>query len=98
MSYDIHRRLREQASVEGWITYDPATNQARSITLHTVRRADQLVLGVDTRAFRQPKSFSELQRDQGITGVFDVSDLYDSESSQEELESYADALAAIGRG
>lgn len=95
MADEIHRALREPATVEGWITYHPEHQTARSINLRRVMRSDQMDLGIDARAFRQHKTFSQLQREQGVTGAFDVAELFDSQSSEEELEAYDAALRRL---
>ena len=95
MADEIHRALREPAAVEGWITYDPEHQAARSINLRRVVRSDQMDLGIDARAFRDRKTFSQLQREQGVTGPFDVAELYDPQSPEEELEAYDAALRRL---
>src|SRR5207249_4048531 len=64
LSDSIHAALREPATIEGWVTYDPGTQQARSINVRSVRRAEQIML-VDTGAFREHRTFKELQAAQG---------------------------------
>jgi hypothetical protein len=95
MADEIHRALREPTTVEGWITYDPANQTARSISLRRVMQSEQISLGIDARAFRRRKSFAQLQREQGVTGVFEIRELHDSESSEEELEAYDTALRRL---
>jgi hypothetical protein len=95
MADNIHEALREPATVDGWITYDPASQEARSISLHQVMRADQTSLRIDSRAFQRRKTFADLQEEQGTTGLFDVNDLHDSISSEEELEAYEEALQRL---
>jgi hypothetical protein len=95
MADEIHQVLREPATVEGWITYDPSNQSVRSINLRRVMRTDQMALGIDARAFRRRRTFSQLQHDQGVTGVFDVAVLHDSESPEEELEAYDAALRRL---
>jgi hypothetical protein len=87
MADAIHEALREPATVDGWITYDPANQEARSISLRRVMRADQTSLGIDIHAFRRRKTF----------GLFDVGELYDSVSSEEELEAYEEALQRLAQ-
>ena len=95
MADEIHRALREPATVEGWITYDPEQQTARSISLRRVMRGDQMHLGIDARAFRDRKTFAQLQHEQGVTGLFDVAELYDAESPEKELEAYDAALQRL---
>jgi hypothetical protein len=95
MADDIHQGLREPATVEGWITYDPSDSAARSINLRRVMRGDQLPLGIDTRAFRRRRTFAQLQREQGVTGLFNVADLVDRESPAQELDAYEAALQRL---
>jgi len=92
MADAIQEALREPTTMEGWLTYDPGTQEARSITIRTVRLADQLLLGVDARGFWRRRGFAELQQEQGVTGVFDIDALYDSTTSEEELDAYEAAL------
>jgi len=95
MADEIHSALREPSTVEGWITYDPSNQEARSINLRQVMSGDQLVLGVDTRAFRRRRTFADLQRAQGVNGLLEIDDLFDSESSEDELDAYDDALQRL---
>jgi hypothetical protein len=95
MADAIHQALREPATVDGWIIYDPANQEARSISLRRVMRADQMSLGIDIHAFRRKKTFGQLQREQGVSGLFDVVELHDSISSEDELEAYEDALQRL---
>src|SRR2546422_418367 len=46
---EIHHVLREPATVEGWIMYDPSDHAARAINLRRVMRSDQIALGIDAR-------------------------------------------------
>ena len=55
-------------------------------------RSDQIALGIDARTFRRRKAFLQLQQEQGVTGEFDVIDLHDGESSEEQLAAYDAAL------
>ena len=95
LSDDIHNALREPAAMEGSIVYDPVSHEARSILIRNVRVADQLVLGVDSQAFRRRRDFYELKEQQGITGVVDIAALYDDVTPTEELNAYAAALDQI---
>ncbi len=92
MADDIQEALREPATMEGWLTYDPGTQEARSITIRSVRLADQLVLGIEPRGFWRRREFAELQQEQGVSGAFDIDALYDSITPEEELEAYEAAL------
>jgi hypothetical protein len=92
MADAIQEALREPTTMEGWLTYDPGTQEARSITIRTVRLADQLVLGMEASGFWRRRGFTELQQEQGITGVFDIDDLHDATTSEEELDAYEAAL------
>lgn len=89
---DIQKALREPAALEGWIVYDPGSNEARSILIQNVRVADQLVLGIDARAFRRRRDFEELRERQGITGAVDIAALYDAVTPTDELNAYAAEL------
>jgi len=40
-------------------------------------------------------TIGQLQREQGVTGLFDVVELHDSLSSADELEAYEDALQRL---
>jgi len=57
MADQIKEALREPATMEGWITFDPETQESRSIFIRSVRLGDQLPLAIDAREFRrQPAS------------------------------------------
>lgn len=92
---EIQAALREPATVEGWIVYDPESQIARSILTSTVRVVDQLVLGIDAHAFRRRRGFAELKREQGVSGIVDIAALYDATAAPAELEAYAEALEQI---
>lgn len=95
MADDIQEALREPPTIDGWITYDPSNQEAKSVSLRQVMRADQMSLGIDIHAFRRRKTFAQLQKEQGVTGVFDPDELYDSISSEEELNAYEEALQRL---
>src|SRR5438445_11687899 len=92
MADEIHHVLREPATVEGWIMYDPSDHAARAINLRRVMRSDQIALGIDARTFRRRTAFLQLQQEQGGTREFDVFALHDGESSEEQFAAYAAAL------
>jgi hypothetical protein len=95
LSEEIKAGLREPAEVEGWVTYDPSTQEVRAINLRTVRRGKQLVLDVDPWAFRHRMTFKELQAEQGVSGIFNTRELHDSESSETDLDAYEEALQQL---
>jgi hypothetical protein len=95
MADDIHHALRTPATVEGLITYDPASQSARRIDLRRVMRGSQLAIHVDAEQFRRRRTFRQLQREQGKTGRFDVADLYDADSSEAELAAYDSAVREL---
>jgi hypothetical protein len=95
MADDIHQALREPATVEGLITYDPSSHSVRRIDLRRVMRGSQLAMHVDAARFRRRRTFRQLQRDQGKTGRFDVADLYDGDSSDAELAAYDSAVREL---
>jgi hypothetical protein len=95
MADEIHQALREPATVEGWITYDPVDQAARAINPRRVMHGDQLALGIDARAFTRRRSFAQLQREQHVTGLIDAAELYDSESPEDELNLYDAALQRL---
>ena len=95
MADTIQEALREPATMEGWLTYDAATQEARAINIRSVRLADQLSLGIDVRGFRRRRGFPELQREQGVSGLVNIEDLYDPTTSQDELDAYEASLQQL---
>ena len=59
------------------MSYDPATAVATAVTVRAVSRGVQLAFGVDVEDFWRTWTLSELQAQQGTTGLFDVHELGD---------------------
>ena len=43
----------------------------------------------------EAEEFRQLQREQAVTGLFDVGELYDSQSPEQELDAYDQALSRL---
>lgn len=69
----IQEALRSRAGFEGVTRYDPRTSQATGVELRAVIRSTQLALAGES--FWHPRSFSELQAEQGTTGQLDPAEL-----------------------
>lgn len=67
---DVQGALRSHTGLEGKVTYDRWTSEARSVDLIRVQSVEQLALG-DPSAFWGTPSFRQLQEQQGTTGVVD---------------------------
>lgn len=94
MGPEIKDALTEPGALRGWITYDPVSQMAQSIDLQAVVKSHQSELDFETEAFGRHRSFSELQAEQGISGIVDLNDLADTESAEADLDEYE---AALGR-
>jgi hypothetical protein len=92
---DIQDALRQQAMFEGKIAYDEDTHTAHSVSLSRVTRGRQLVMGIDSDAFWDEKSFDELAAAQGVAPATHVDDIYDAGAAEEEREAFMSALAEL---
>lgn len=92
LSDEIQSALRQQASLEGEVKYDPETLMAKSVRLREIARADQLLLGVDKRRYWEPISISQLADEQGVEAAPALSALRDFEATPEEIEAVLAAL------
>lgn len=90
---DIQTALRSPAELEGEVRYDPRTSIAKAVELRAVRRADQLMIGLDASEFWRNPSIEELREARGVGPVSDVSSLRLTEASDEELEAFLAALS-----
>ncbi|HVQ96228.1 MAG TPA: hypothetical protein VMU51_34740 [Mycobacteriales bacterium] len=89
---EIHEALRQVATLEGLVSYDPKTSVASSVRLRAISRSEQLALAVgDLGTFWQHATFEDLQRSQGVTSL-DVGDLYDADLDEEERAALYAAL------
>jgi hypothetical protein len=88
----IQMALRNPAELVGDVMFDPDTSFAKSIVLREITAAEQMRIGVDSRAFWQSPSVSELQRQQGISQVTDIERLKDRDASDEEVDAFFSAL------
>jgi len=92
---DIYAALRQQATLQGEVAYDPNTNVARSVSLRSVAREEQLVLGVDKQAYWREMSLDDLARAQGVGGPIDPSSFRDADASDDERDAFMAALAEL---
>lgn len=91
---EVQSALREQASLEGTVSYDPDEMSARSIKLRTIERPRQLVTGLDPHAFWRFESFEDLARYQNVPlEPFDPGSIYDAEATEEERDALQEAIA-----
>ena len=88
---DIQDALRSRAGFEGVVRYDPKTSHATSVELRTVIRGAQLMLAGES--FWRPRTFSELQTEQGVTGRVDIADLAISDLTDEERAAFLSEFA-----
>lgn len=91
---DIHQALREVASFEGLVTFDPKTSAARQVDLRRVLRSEQLMVTTgDHGAFTEHRSIAQLQREQGVRAVEVAGDLRADGLTDEDREALASLLA-----
>lgn len=93
MADDIQMALRHPAELEGEIEYDPRTSMAVAVELRSVRRADQLMIGLDTGEFWRNPTIEELRQAHGVAPIEDLDSLRISDASDEELEAFLEALS-----
>ncbi len=95
LSDEIQEALRQVATFEGLVSYDPKTSIAKSVQLQAVSHGEQLMLRFgDFGDFWQHRSFEDLREAQGIQRPVDVDDLYDPDLSEEDREALYVALTS----
>ncbi|MEJ7656825.1 MAG: hypothetical protein WKF33_07335 [Thermoleophilaceae bacterium] len=88
----IQEGLRRQSEFRGEVSYDPKTLEARSVSLRSIVRGDQLVMGFDAGDFWAPGEIDKLAAERKIRRVEDVDTLRDREASDEEVDRLLAAL------
>ncbi|MBA3838995.1 MAG: hypothetical protein H0X55_01660 [Thermoleophilaceae bacterium] len=83
---NIQEGLRRQSEFRGEVSYDPKTLEARSVSLRSIVRGDQLVMGFDAGDFWAPDEIDKLAAEREIRRVEDVDTLRDREASDEEVD------------
>lgn len=91
---EVHAALRGPMAVRGDVTYDPKTQQVRSVQLHEIVTGEQLSFSDDTARYWDPPDFADLMRDQGTVGNVGV--IAGSGASDEEADRFLAALAEFG--
>ncbi len=88
----IKGALREQAQIQGSITYNEATTAIVSVELSKIAPAVQLELVSDFENFWISQSLEELAESQGVKVVSRIEDIQDHTISDEEAEAFLSAL------
>lgn len=88
----IQEGLRRQSEFRGEVSYDPQTLEARSVSLRSIVRGDQLVMGFDAGDFWAPDEIDKLAAEREIRRVEDADTLRDREASDEEVDRLLAAL------
>ena len=89
---DIKGALREQAQLQGRITYNEATAAIISVELTEIASAEQMELLPDVEDFWTTRSPEELAEAQGVEVVESIEMLQDDTISDEEAEAFIAAL------
>jgi hypothetical protein len=91
----IQEALRDRATLQGDVAYDPESKVARSVKVHTLERGRQLLLGIEDDTFWRTRSFDELAAEQGAKQPVDPESLYAHGASDEEWQAFMAALASL---
>ena len=67
--------------------FDPSNGAIVSVRLRQLRPTEQLILA-NRDDFHRHASFAELQERQGISGYFNLEEIYDEEATDEEADAY----------
>jgi hypothetical protein len=92
---EIQAALREPATLQGEVTYDPRDHVVRSVTLRRIVRGEQMTLDLDPDEFWRERSFDELAVMQATNEPVHVETLHDAEASEEERDAFMAALAEL---
>jgi hypothetical protein len=94
---DIHAALRQPATLRGEVSFDLKTQTARAVTLRSVDRGKQLILGIDAEEFWRELSFEDLAQQQGAGSPIDPDLLFDAEASDEERDAFMAAPQSLAK-
>jgi len=92
---DVYGALRQRTTLEGEVAYDPKTHVARSVSLRSVTRGEQLMLGVDTHEYWRASSLEDLAREQGAGAPIHPNSFRDVDASDRERDAFMAALAEL---
>lgn len=92
LSDDIQYALRENAELDGVVTYDPTTHRATAVETRAVRRTRQLGLDLDDSEYWRSLTVAQLAKEQGVGPVADPTALRDGEATDDEINGLFEAL------
>ena len=88
----IKEALREQAHLQGSVTYNETTAAIISVELTKIVSAEQLGLMPDAENFWMAQSLEELAESQGVSAIDRIEVLQDDTISDKEVEAFLAAL------
>lgn len=92
---DIQSALRQEARLVGDVLYDQKENLVRSVTLSSMERGEQMILGLDADEFWLTRSFDDLAAIQGTSAPVDLDELYDADATEEERDAFIAGLSDL---
>lgn len=95
LSDDIHRALRQRASLVGEVHYDPITALAVSIRLREISRPEQLRIDLAPEAFFANPTVSDLRQGHRRPAGDDLGRVQDTEAKPEDVDAFLAALADL---
>lgn len=90
---EIQEVLRRQAQLRGLVHYDEATGDATRIELQRILRTEQLLIGIEPDEFWHHQTITDLIAQHPGAVAASLSDIFDSEATDEEQEAFLTALA-----
>jgi hypothetical protein len=95
LSDDIHRALRQRASLVGEVQFDPLTALAVSIRLREISRPEQLRIDLTPETFFENPTVADLRRGHRRPAGDDLSRVQDPAADPAEIDAFLEALADL---
>lgn len=89
----IQDALRRKAEFDGVVTYDARTQEALSVEMRSVVRADQTHLALDETGFWANQTVTDLATEQGVGVASRVTDLEGSDIDAKDADAFLVALS-----
>lgn len=92
----VQAALRQPATLEGEVVFDPATHEVRSVTLRRMQQHEQLALLTPAGDYWSDRSLDDLAREQDARRPVDLDALHAADATDGEREAFMRALAELG--
>ena len=89
----VQEILRRQTELKGRVHYDEATGEATRIEVERVVKTEQLLMGIEPEEFWANTSVPELISQHSGPVASTMSDLFDTDATDEELDAFLVAVA-----